>query len=314
MPDMPQPVKDLKGYLVGLSVGDSQDVQAYGLLPRHLDIAFGAIVTALVLNKARLAYGGDLRQRGFTQQLYENVAEAYAEDYLRGDSSSDPPFVHYLASHIWTPLPGDLAPWLASSGGLVEVRFMRGDGYIAVRALENTFLLQAEHEADERLPSVADLMGRLKQLAPEHIEANPETDAASLAQMRKQMGRDCDARILLGGKMYDYAGLEPGIPAEARDSIVEGAAVLPLGGYGGAARDVAIGMGLAPLNLREGTPRGRGYPETMTAIERCSALAMKRLAGKVDEARDLARTTDSREAARLVVEILRGLPKRPPRQ
>jgi hypothetical protein len=299
VPQIQERDKPLDGYLVGISAGDSQDVQAYGLLPRHVDIAFGAVASALVLRGARIAYGGDLRARGFTQQLYQNVAEAYADEVFLAEGQ--PPFVHYLAANIWAPLTAELEAWLSSGAGLVEVRFMTGESYIAVRGVKGTFVVGN----GETLPTAAELMHWLKGKAPQGAEP-----ATSLAQMRKAMGRDCDARILLGGKMFDYAGSEPGIPAEARESIAEGAAVLPLGGFGGAARDVAMAMGLAPKKLREGTPRGPGYGESMAGIEGRSQLASARLDGALERARQLATTTDPKEAARLVVEILQGLPKR----
>ena len=201
--------KPLDGYLVGISAGDSQDVQAYGLLQRHVDIVFGAVASALVLRGARIAYGGDLRARGFTELLYQNVAEAYADEVFLGESPVAPPFVHYLAANIWAPLPAELEAWLAAGAGLVEVRFMTAGDYITVRGSDGKFVVGNKGET---LPSAADVMKWLKGIAPQGA-----APATSLAQMRKALGRDCDARILLGGKMFGYAGSEPGIPAEARE-------------------------------------------------------------------------------------------------
>src|SRR5262249_57836814 len=122
MASIPQREHPLAGRLIGLSAGDAQDIEARGLLARHVDIAFGAIVAALALRGARLAYGGDLRQRGFTEQLYEHVTEAYADDYLRGEGAP-PPFVHYLATSVWTGAArGTLIQWLTSNAGIAELR------------------------------------------------------------------------------------------------------------------------------------------------------------------------------------------------
>jgi SLOG cluster2 len=308
---MPEREQTLSGRLVGLSAGDSQDVRAYGLLPRHLDIVFGAIVTALVLRGARIAYGGDLRQRGFTQQLYESVAEAYANAESGADKPPGPaPFVHYLAANIWMRFPSELETWLTASASLVEVRFMSGDGYIAVYAQGDKFIVENGSEPARGLSSAAEVLRYLQQTNKENLGPS-----RSLALMRKAMGRDCDVRILLGGKMFDYMGDEPGIGAEARDSLAQGAAVLPLGGFGGATRDVAIRLRLLKTEgrPRDPNPRGPGYDRVMGEIEGQGELAWKCLDGKVEEASTLARTTDTREAARLVVEILQGLPRRTPR-
>jgi hypothetical protein len=305
---MPEREQTLSGRLVGLSAGDSQDVRAYGLLPRHLDIVFGSIVTALVLRGARIAYGGDLRQRGFTQQLYESVAEAYADSAFRDDKPDGPaPFVHYLAANIWMRFPSELETWLTAGAGLVEVRFMSGDGYIAVSAQGGKFVVEDGLEPARRLSSASEVLHYLAQTNQDN--GGP---ARSLAQMRRKMGRDCDVRILLGGKMFDYMGDEPGIGAEARDSLAGEAPVLPLGGFGGAARDVAIRLRLleGAGRPKDPNPRGPGYEKVMSEIMGQRDIAIRRLNDKVGEACALARTTDTREAARLVVEILQTLPKR----
>ena len=316
MTELQQRIKTLDGYLVGISAGDSQDVQACGLLPRHLDIVFGAVVSALVQRGARLAYGGDLRQRGFTQQLYENVAEAYADEYLLGDGPGTPPFVHYLAAGIWQGLPpAELENWLATSAGLVEVRFMTGERYAAVTKGEDKFQIrsgpQGQDGAGVGLSSASEVLQWLQKATPGKAEAAP-----SLAAMRIIMGRECDARILLGGRMFDYRGDEPGIGAEARESLSQGAAVLPLGGFGGAARDVARQIDLWPKSSsdrRETMPRGPGYQKVMDAIADQRGLEFQYLGGRIEQARQLAATTDTKEAARLVVAILEGLPRRQPR-
>src|SRR5215467_6566489 len=180
MPEIQRRAKPLEGRLVGLSAGDSQDVQAYGLLQRHLDIVFGAIVTALVLRGARLAYGGDLRQRGFTQQLYENVAEAYADESLFAERPAAAPFVHYLAANVWARFPSELDRWLTDSAGLVEVRFMTGDGYICVGTRAGKFLVQTGGGTADALSSASEVRHQLERAVPE----NP-SPARSLAQMRR---------------------------------------------------------------------------------------------------------------------------------
>jgi SLOG cluster2 len=310
VPQVQQRAKPLAGLLVGLSAGDSQDVRAYGLLPRHLDIVFGAVVTALVLRGARLAYGGDLRQRGFTQQLYENVAEAYADEYFMGEPDGAPPFVHYLAAHTWANLPPqELAAWLQSSAGLAEVRFMSGERYMVVQPQDQDFLVEAGPEAAGVIApmvfTAAEFLPRLRgMLTPEDL-----MPAESLVRMRRAIARDCDVRILLGGKMYGYAGNEPGIGAEARESLAQGKAVLPLGGFGGAARDVARQLGLMPADARRReVATGPGYPEVMEQLAEQRTRASGLLGNTFPRARILAMTTETKEAARLVVEILQGLP------
>ena len=72
-------------------------------------------------------------------------------------------------------------------------------------------------------------------------------------------------------------------------------------------------MQLIAAKPREGTPRGEGYPEVMKDIAGQKAALDARLDGMMPQARQLAATADPKEAARLIVEILQGLPRRPPR-
>jgi hypothetical protein len=294
-----QRAQTLSGRLVALSAGDAQDVRACGLLPRHLDLVFGAIVAALVMRGARLAYGGDLRQRGFTQQLYDSVAEAYADDYLLGRSAT-PPFVHYLSANIWTSVPSEkLEEWLTAVAGLTEVRFMTGNSYVAVTAGEDKFLIKDHGEHD----SARDVLQLLHRSI--ETETNP---ARSLALMRRRMGKDCHARILLGGKMFNYSGDEPGVGAEARESLAQGSVVLPLGGFGGASNDVARQLGLKEDVRRRETPVGPDYHKVMDEIAAQRTRLRDQLGDRFGKARRLAVTTDIKEAAHLVVDILEALP------
>jgi hypothetical protein len=306
MVSTPQRERPLAGRLIGLSAGDAQDIEARGLLARHVDIVFGAIVGALAVRGARLAYGGDLRQRGFTEQLYEQVAEAYADDYLQG-KAAQAPFVHYLATSVWTGSDRiALVRWLTSTAGMAELRFMMDDDYLGVVAAgENGFFIKAD--------------GFRKALPPEAVVAalqerptGARDPATALRKMRKAMARDCDIRILLGGKIFDYSGDEPGIPAEARDSLVNGQAVLPLGGFGGATRDVAKSLQLLADDAEIATalPRDERYQKVMAEIGKQAPHVRELLGPQFPAARQLANTTHVNDVVDMLPKIIIGLPPR----
>jgi hypothetical protein len=72
--------------------------------------------------------------------------------------------------------------------------------------------------------------------APSEDIDNPALAAFCYSLMRKQMARDCDARIVLGGRLIGYGGRYPGIVEEVFESIRLRRPVYIVGGFGGAAR------------------------------------------------------------------------------
>ena len=58
---------------VGISVSESPDLRVLGLSDGHLRDAMAEIALLLLASGKSLAYGGDLRQHGFTQLLAELV-------------------------------------------------------------------------------------------------------------------------------------------------------------------------------------------------------------------------------------------------
>ena len=64
-------------------------------------------------------------------------------------------------------------------------------------------------------------------------------DSDSLTKMRVEMEKDAHARILIGGKMNDYAGSIPGVIEEFKIALDSGHPIFVVGGFGGAARYIA---------------------------------------------------------------------------
>jgi hypothetical protein len=87
----------LANQLIAISVSDSPDLGRLGLLERSLRQTVAALVTRLVRQGARIAYGGNLDKNGYTYQLYPTIAQAYATAACR---SARPPFVHYVAAYL----------------------------------------------------------------------------------------------------------------------------------------------------------------------------------------------------------------------
>ena len=63
--------KAAAGWRIGLSISDSADLAMRGFGPAHLRDAASEFARFLLAAGATLAYGGDLRQGGFTEVLFE---------------------------------------------------------------------------------------------------------------------------------------------------------------------------------------------------------------------------------------------------
>ena len=69
---------------IAISISESPDLSLLGMRDRHLKRAMETMATYLLSSGYRLAYGGDLRQGGFTEQLFEIVSRYDRSPQSRG--------------------------------------------------------------------------------------------------------------------------------------------------------------------------------------------------------------------------------------
>ena len=200
---------------VGVSVSESPDLSALGLSDGHLRDAMAEIALHVLSSGRSLAYGGDLRQHGFTELLFE----------LLGRYKNHP-------RHRSQIVVTDYLAWP-----------------VHIRMTSNELAaFSAEHEVAARLVFLARDGARLareKRLEFAAREPDDEEWAEGLTAMRTVMRREILARIVLGGRVEGYKGAMPGIAEETYLSIQAGQPVFLLGGFGGCARDIAETIGLA---------------------------------------------------------------------
>ena len=92
---------------------------------------------------------------------------------------------------------------------------------------------------------------------------------ADLDVMRLAMEEDVTARIIIGGRVTGYEGSRPGVLHEALLALQKNHALFPLGGFGGAARDAAVALGLLTATDALKHPEtGPGYEKTIEEIGR----------------------------------------------
>ncbi len=208
------PLKELQ---VGLSISNSPDLADMGLGPSHLQDAMLELARYLLVQGARLAYGGDLRPGGFTEQLLELVwaydsqkreDELIVSPALRADLASQ-----RLANYVAWPIH------LNYSKAILAQHHLQGV-FKFIDPPEDLKLSEAQQA--EKVPPDT----------PEHRY----WWFRSLTAMREQMANDIDARVVLGGQIRGYAGGIPGLVEEVLLALRRSQPVFLLGGMGGCTR------------------------------------------------------------------------------
>ena len=199
---------------VAVSVSENPDLPALGLSDGHLHDAIETIASELLAFGYRLAYGGDLRPGGFTLQLFEFATRCDRTQQSNGQLA----VVDYLAWPVHVRMDTAAKTALTEElNGVAEVVWLSPDG---------------------------------TPLRPEQCDAPLDGDPTAagweepLTAMRKTMLRHTSARLVLGGRVWDYRGAMPGVAEETYLALDAGQPVYLLGGFGGCARDIAESMDL----------------------------------------------------------------------
>jgi hypothetical protein len=117
------------------------------------------------------------------------------------------------------------------------------------------------------------------------VEDDGADTAAAFTKMRGIMTRECDARVVLGGKLHGFAGLLPGVAEEALQAIRAHKPLFVLGGFGGAARairDLLLGVDSPELGVEH---QDRFTPSVASAVSGShrSRLAVEQLYADLTE-------------------------------
>jgi hypothetical protein len=195
----------LTNWTIGISISESPDLPLLGMGEVHLQDALVEFARYLLASGGTLAYGGDLRERGFTEILLDLVQTHNQSGTYRFER-----VINFLA---WP----------------IHLKLTQGQ-----RA-------QLKRVADFRpLDPPSDLtINKNEWLGPDSL-LNRYIWARSLTLMREEMNRLVHARILLGGKYQtgSYRGKYPGLAEEALVALCNGTPLFLIGGFGGCAREI----------------------------------------------------------------------------
>jgi len=194
--------KAAAGWRIGLSISDSVDLPPRGFGPAHLRDAASEFARFLLAAGATLAYGGDLRQGGFTEVLFE-LLTAYRA--ISGEA------VDAIQSYLAWPIHLDL------------------DATQRAR-LKNTACF---HPIEPPANLGVDPATKVPPTTPEDRVAW----ARSLTAMRERMNAEIHARLLLGGQARGL-GKYPGLAEEALLALRAGKPVYLIGAFGGCAEAI----------------------------------------------------------------------------
>ena len=195
---------------VGVSISESQDMGFFGFTDAHVKDAMAGYAIYLLSSGATLAYGGDLRDRHFTNLLFELVLR-----YRPGQEAVR----NYMAWPEHATMEAD------------DIRELDE----ALQAFARLILVTPDGHP---MPC-----GEHRTVPPSAVD--DKAWRVGLTGMRELMCAQTDARIVLGGRLEGYKGAMPRVAEETLLALAANQQVFLVGGFGGCARAIAETLGLA---------------------------------------------------------------------
>lgn len=200
---------------VAISASESPDINAFGLSGGHLRDAVADLVLQVLAAGMDISYGGDLRQYGLTRLLFELVPRYTSSERLGKRTR----VTNHLPWPVHIGIPTEqIERTAAEIRGTAELVLVGKDG--------KPMTLEARRRMPTRTPSA-------------------DGWVTGLTAMRHFQCSCTDARVVLGGQVTGYKGRMPGVAEEALFSLHGRQPLFLVGGFGGAARDVAETLDLA---------------------------------------------------------------------
>lgn len=195
----------------GISISDLsfEDVTEIGQTPAHLIQLSQDLARHLISRGAEITYGGDLRDNGFTEFIF-NESLAYQTRAMTNEIQLN----NYIVWPIYKADTEKVKDWKAN--------------YISIaRMIE----LSPSDDILEFIPNIESFL-------PPSNTQNLYVWSRNLTEMRKIIAKKCDIRICAGGRLTGYKGIMPGILEEIILTNQMNRPLYLLGGFGGVTASV----------------------------------------------------------------------------
>lgn len=197
----------LFGKNIAISVSDSEDIEELGFSKIHLQDIVLEVTRYLIINGATLIYGGDLRSQGYTF-LFSEIVEQYV--YKKENKK-------YYKNYFSFPVYVDM-------NKTHKLDFIKNGVEIIT------------------IPPPKSLSIDTTQFYIPNSNNNLFIWSESLTEMRKEMNKDSNARIFMGGAKTNFKGKYPGLLEEAMLSLQNNIPTYFIGAFGGITMDIITSL------------------------------------------------------------------------
>jgi hypothetical protein len=184
---------------IGISISESENLNELGYGISHLKDAMIEIARYIFALGGKTAYGGDMRNGGFTESFFELLA------YYK--SETDLPQQRFFSYLFW---PRSLSLSKEKEADLIHTVSFK------------------------RIAPPNDLnIKDVNQFLPSDTKENAYVWARCLTKMRKEMQLNCNARIFMGGSLTGFKGICPGVLEELLLALEDKQPIYLIGAFGG---------------------------------------------------------------------------------
>lgn len=196
---------------IGISISEPSDeeLSTIGQTSAHLVQLSQDLARHLISRGTNLIYGGDLRENGFTEFIFNETLALQARMQMKKIK-----IVNYVAWPIFLNDSVDIINWKAKYRPIAKMNELP--------------------PPDE----VEDLIHNKDVFLPPTNSQNLYIWSKSLTDMREKMIKECNVRICVGGKHTGFKGRMPGVLEEVLIALEMNIPIFLLGGFGGVTASV----------------------------------------------------------------------------
>lgn len=197
----------LNGKKIGLSISElsEEELLKINQNSKHLVVLSQYISKYLLAKEAILVYGGDLREGGFTQFIFDEAATIRT----RLKKVEERNIINYIAWPIYKNDSSNVKEWKAKYNCIADMREV-----------------EPANDIINMIPNIEEF------LSPSNTE-NSFIWSRCLTKMREDMIDNCDFRICAGGKHSGYKGKMSGVLEEVLIASEKKKPIYLFGGFGG---------------------------------------------------------------------------------